>query len=124
MEVRVAGDAVSEGGVGCGVPPPWNNFLMSILPIGFDAGVEGVADVVDDDEGAGDEEPLGGRFKVGFEVGAVVDGDLPFVLVAGTEPKDLTPSDFTVGAWAGEEDMGAPASSIDPKDTAEPMSDA
>ena len=38
-----------------------------------------------------------------------------------TEPKDLTPSaGFTAGADAGEEDIGAEASSIEPKVTADP----
>lgn len=93
---------------------------MSTFAIGFDEGVAGVAD-----DDAGDEEPLAPRFKEGFEVGGVVDVDLPFTLLfAGTVPKDLTPSDFTAGAEAGEEDMGAPVSSIDPKDTAEPFADA
>ena len=38
----------------------------------------------------------------------------------GTVPKDLTPSDLIDGAAAGDEDIGAEASSIDPKVTAEP----
>jgi len=38
-----------------------------------------------------------------------------------TEPKDLTPSTgFTAGADAGEEEIGAGASSIEPKVTGEP----
>ena len=38
-----------------------------------------------------------------------------------TEPKDLTPSaGFTAGADAGEEEIGAEASSIEPKVTADP----
>jgi hypothetical protein len=38
-----------------------------------------------------------------------------------TEPKDLTPSaGFTAGADAGEEGIGAEASSIEPKVTADP----
>jgi hypothetical protein len=37
-----------------------------------------------------------------------------------TEPKDLTPSaGLTAGADAGEEDIGAEASSIEPKVTAD-----
>jgi hypothetical protein len=41
-------------------------------------------------------------------------------VLAGTVPKDLTPSDLIDGAAAGDEDIGAEASSIDPKVTAEP----
>ena len=41
-----------------------------------------------------------------------------------TEPKDLTPSaGFTAGADAGEEEIGAAASSIEPKVTADPGQD-
>jgi hypothetical protein len=39
-----------------------------------------------------------------------------------TEPNDLTPSaDFTAGADAGEEDIGAEALSIEPKVTDDPV---
>lgn len=41
-------------------------------------------------------------------------------MLAGTVPKDLTPSDLIDGAAAGDEDIGAEVSSIDPKVTAEP----
>lgn len=40
--------------------------------------------------------------------------------VAGTEPKDLTPSDLMAGVAAGDDEMGAEASSIEPNVTAEP----
>jgi hypothetical protein len=42
-------------------------------------------------------------------------------MVAGTEPKDFTPSALIVdGAAAGEDEIGADASSMEPKVTAEP----
>lgn len=80
-------------------------------------GLEGVLGVVADEEDAGvGDDPFGGRFKDGFEVGV-----LPLVLPpAGTLPKDLTPSDFTAGAAEGEVDIGAATSSIEPNVTAEP----
>ena len=40
---------------------------------------------------------------------------------AGTDPKDFTPSDLVGGMAAGDEDIGAETSSIDPKVTAEPV---
>lgn len=40
--------------------------------------------------------------------------------VAGTDPKDFTASDLIAGVAAGDEDIGAETSSIDPKVTAEP----
>jgi hypothetical protein len=40
-------------------------------------------------------------------------------LSAGTEPNDLTPSCFTGGAGAGEEEMGAETSSMEPNVTAD-----
>lgn len=48
--------------------------------------------------------------------------DLPFtwLTVAGTVPNVLTPSDFIGGVAAGDDDIGAEASSIDPKDTGGP----
>ena len=48
--------------------------------------------------------------------------DLPLIS-AGTEPNDLTPSCFTAGAGAGEEEMGAETSSIEPKVTADAVKD-
>jgi len=51
--------------------------------------------------------------------------DFPFIwlTVAGTEPNVFTPSadDLMAGVAAGEEDMGAEASSMDPKETTEPV---
>jgi hypothetical protein len=40
---------------------------------------------------------------------------------AGTDPNDFTPSDLIGGTEAGEEDIGAATSSIEPKVTEEPM---
>lgn len=42
------------------------------------------------------------------------------MVVAGTEPKDFTPSDLMAGVAAGDDEMGAETSSIEPKVTAEP----
>jgi hypothetical protein len=68
---------------------------------------------------ADDEAWLNGGF-----VEAETD-DFPFIwlTVAGTEPKDFTPSAeaLIAGVDAGEEDIGAEASSMDPKETAEPV---
>ena len=40
---------------------------------------------------------------------------------AAKEPKDFIPSDFIGGTEAGEEDMGAETSSIEPNVTDEPV---
>ena len=81
----------------------WNNFLISTL-----LGLGGADVVVEVDDvfaadGAGDE-------------------DLPLAagVSAATEPNDFTPSDLIGGTEAGEEEMGADASFIEPKVTAEP----
>jgi hypothetical protein len=42
------------------------------------------------------------------------------LVVAGTEPNDFTPSDLMAGVAAGDDEMGAEASSIEPNVTAEP----
>ena len=63
------------------------------------------------------------------DVAAAADGGIPvendvvrecILPFAGTEPKDLIRSGFIVGAGAGEDEMGAEASSIDPKVTDDP----
>jgi len=73
-------------------------------------------------------EGVGGTDGGGVDEDEAVDGandgldeieDLPFNN-AGTDPKDFTPSDLIGGAAAGEEDIGAESSSIDPNVTAEP----
>lgn len=80
---------------------------MSIL--GFE-GVAAGTDTggVEDDE---DDEPAAGR---------EANGTFPLTCVLGNDPKDFTPSDLTGGAEAGEADIGAVTSSIEPKVTAEP----
>jgi hypothetical protein len=61
--------------------------------------------------------PFGGGLEDGLEFDEM-DG-LPFTCPdVETLPKALTPSDFTVGAAAGDDEIGADASSIDPKVTA------
>jgi hypothetical protein len=114
---RKEGELVSEGveGEDEGF---WNNFRMSILP-GF-AGTDVDDEVVDAVETEVEEEAW-------LDGGFVEDetDDFPFIWlgVAGTEPKDFTPSDdaLIAGVAAGEEDIGAEASSMDPKDTTEPV---
>ena len=48
-----------------------------------------------------------------------VEFPLRRALSAGTEPNDLTPSCFMGGAGAGEEEIGAETSSMEPKVTAD-----
>ena len=84
----------------------WKNLCMSIL------GFEGVAGT----DTAGVEEDEG-------DVPAAVREDneaFPLRWVLGRDPKDLTPSDLTWGAEAGEEEIGAETSSIEPNVTGEP----
>jgi hypothetical protein len=109
-------DGVDEGADA--EPVPLNNDRTSIFGFGFaedaDPGVEGGGVEAADD----DEEPT--------EIaGGLADtGDFPFIVfgvVAGTEPNDLTPSAFIAGTETGDEDICAPASSIEPKVTAEPL---
>jgi hypothetical protein len=85
----------------------WNILWMSSFA-GLD-GVEGIdCGGVDDDDGA----------KEGLD--EIEDLPLTWPTVAGTDPKDFTPSDLMGGAAAGDEDIGAETSSIDPKVTADP----
>jgi hypothetical protein len=64
--------------------------------------------------------------EAGVEVGTATDGrdereDLPLTRVsASIVPNDLTLSDLMEGAVAGDEEMGAETSSIEPNVTAEP----
>ena len=117
---RIAGDDVdSEGGV---EDEPdegfWNIFLMSILGLAgaVAAAVAAGVDAVDE-EGDEDDEAAGVA-SWGLDE---MDGlPLTWPEVAGTVPKDFT-AEFTGGTAAGEEDIGAEASSIDPKVTAEPI---
>ena len=87
--------------------------------------VEGVEDVdTVEEESAAEDEPeveevaaADGGVPVEKEV--VREWTSPFVF-AGTEPKDLIPPGLIVRTVAGEDDMGAAASSMDPKVTDEP----
>lgn len=96
----------------------WNNFRMSILP-GF-AGADVDDEVVEAAETEFEEE-------VWLKGGFVEDEkeDFPFIWlgVAGTEPNDFTLSAeaLMAGVAAGDEEIGAEASSMDPKDTTEPV---
>ena len=99
----------------------WNRLLTSNLAC-FDvddAAVEEDAAVEDDDAVVEDEDAAadGG---VPVENDVVRECILPFVAAAGTLPKDLIPSGLIVGTDAGEDEIGAEASSIDPKVTDEP----
>ena len=87
--------------------------------------MEGGADVeAVEEEGAAEEGPemeevaaADGSGPVEKEV--VREWTLPLVFT-GTEPKVLIPSGLIVGTAAGEDDIGAAASSMDPKVTNEP----
>ena len=87
--------------------------------------VERVEDVeAVEEEGAEEDEPEAEEVAVAdggvpVEKEVVREWTLPFVF-AGTEPKVLIPSGLIVGTAAGEDDMGAAASSMDPKVTDEP----
>jgi hypothetical protein len=89
---------------------------MSIFVGLVDAGT----DAPEDDAVADVDDP----FVVAFEAGLGADEidclPLTWPAFAGTVPNDLTPSDLTAGVEAGEEEIGAETSSIDPNDTAEP----
>lgn len=82
---------------------------------------------VDEDEGGvADEEDAAADEVDAAEGGIPVENDvvreciLPFVFAAGTEPNVLMPSGLMVGTAAGEDEMGAEVSSMDPKVTEEP----
>lgn len=92
-----------------GAEDPWKSFLISTFTFAGVAAGGGV------EAEAGVEAPLEG--------GALDTEGLPFTwpgpAAAGTDPNDLTFSVLTAGALAGEEDMEAESSSIDPNVTAE-----
>ena len=100
---------ISGGGAVDGAEDPWKSFLTSTFTFAGVAAGGGV------EAEAGAEAPL--------EEGTRDIEGLPFTwpgpAVAGTDPNDLTFSVLTTGALAGEEDMGAESSSIDPNVTAE-----
>lgn len=101
------GDCVSAGEGADGAGELWKSFAMSLLS-SF-AGAEAAGDGAEDDA-PGDAVDTDGR----------VTEALP-LLAAGTVPNDLTIVSLSVGgAGAGEEDICAEASSIDPNVTGEP----
>ena len=81
---------------------------------------EGAAeeDAADVDADAEDDAVAAAEGGVPVENEVVREWALP--LVAGNVPNDLIPSGLIVGTAAGDEDMGAEASSMDPKVTDEP----
>jgi len=88
--------------------------MLFLSNFGAGEGVEVTAAAAceDDIEGAARD---GGRFVTADFAAS----DPPFW--TATEPKDLTPSaGFTVGADAGEEEIGAGALPIEPKVTGDP----
>ena len=106
---RIEGDDVSEGGFEEGF---WNIFFMSIL------GFRGVADDMTNDPAAVEVEAVGGTTD-GLED---TDGfSMTRYVATGTDPKVLMLSDLVGRTVAGDEDIGAETSSIDPKFTAEPI---
>ena len=88
---------------------------------GFVAGAELEPDV-DGPEGAVEELDVEAAAEGGvpMENEVVRVWPLPFEVAAGTDPNDFIPSPLIVGTAAGEEEIGADASSIDPKVTDEP----
>lgn len=106
--LRREGDCDSEG-EGAGAEELWKSFAMSFLSsLVGGAAVVGVAD----DEADGVDA---------IAVDTAGRDSLPLLLAAGTVPKDFTIVSFNVGGGAaGDEEIGAEASSIDPKVTAEP----
>jgi len=114
---------VSDGGFEDGADDGfWNIFLMSILGLAGAAAADGA------DDGAVDEDATVEIEAVDDEVVEVTTDDLDDIDAlpltwpdAGTDPKDFTLSDLSGGAAAGDEDIDAEASSIDPNVTAEPV---
>lgn len=105
----------------------WNNFLMS----GFcslcpeELVVEGVADVEVDAVRPGEGLVDGDATKAPAGRDADIDGfplmwDDVVAGAAGTVPKDFTTLSFMGFGAAGDDDIGADASSIEPKVTDEP----
>jgi hypothetical protein len=97
---------------------PWNSFAMLFLS-NFGTGdcVEGGGTAAACEDEVGVAETGGGRL-VAADFAA---SDPLFCHWTATEPKDLTRSaSLTAGAAAGEEEIGATASSIEPKVTTDP----
>jgi hypothetical protein len=148
-EARRAGEEVSElddEGGGAVVLGFWKSFRIStLLSFGVGVGVgegAGAEEIVEGGVEEGEAEAdLARRGMGAFGTTEDVDGldcfkddeparvdakegeALPFTgefVAAGTDPNDFTPSDLIGGTEAGEEDIGAAASSMEPKVTAEP----
>lgn len=120
---RRDGDWVSEVDA-AGADGLWNNFLMSgFCNLGPEEVVEGVADVEVDAVRPGEEVVDGVATEGPAERDADIDG-FPLmwvdVVAAGTLPKDFTTLSLMGFGAAGDEDIGADASSIEPKVTEEP----
>jgi hypothetical protein len=101
-----------------------NIFLMSILGLVVAGGVAAVVAGAAEAEGV-DAAGVDVAADAGWTTGVLDEIEaLPLTweggVAAGTDPKERTPSDFRAGAAAGDEDIGAETSSIDPKVTAEP----
>lgn len=120
---RLAGDAVDSAGdgvdvcAGAATDGPWKSFDMSLL-LSFGAGegveVGAVVAGVEADDGAVDEDADGA-------CGRLVMTDFAASPLMDTLPNLVTSLPlFTAGAAAGEEEIGAPALSIEPNVTPEP----
>jgi hypothetical protein len=97
---------------------PWNNFLRSTLLILAEAG-DGASNA-----GGGADGAAGGAVGGGFGDGIDPEADnLPLTWPESTDmlPKDSTPSDLIGCTEAGEEEIGAEASVMEPKVTEGPM---
>ncbi len=94
-----------------GVLGLWKSFLISIFEICFGCGAADDEVVLDFAVTEGADEGVGG-----LPLMAVLGGGVE----AAKEPNDFIPSDFIGGTDAGEEDIGAETSSIEPKVTDEP----
>ena len=113
----------------------WNRLLTSNLAaFGVEDDADGAVDAAVDDDDAVEAEEVDVAVDDDDDAGAAAAADggipvendvvrewiLPFGFAAGTEPNDLIPSGFTIGAGPGEDEMGAEASLMDPKVTDDP----
>lgn len=107
----------------------WKRLLTSNLGrfgVEDEVDVDGVAEeeaVVDDVDGAVEDVDAADAAEGGVPVEneIVREWCFPFEVAAGTDPNDLIPSGLMVGTVAGDDDMGADASSMDPKVTDDPV---
>ena len=100
-----------------GVEEDADGAVDAAVEVDDDVEAEEVDVAVDDDDEA--DAAAGADGGIPVENDVVRECILPFGF-AGTEPNDLIPSGFIIGAGAGEDEMGAEASSMDPKVTDEP----